>query len=166
MCCCNSVHLNRIITWMGRCNSVHLNRIITWMGRFMGTLTWSWTGNLMESLNGNFDGKFNGIGSLTGRSTNTLMGKGEYGEGRWSPGNGKSQRNGGNRNSKKKYKKGIIIFLFTHATPGTPASNQIKLAISPFTSKHSDTMYIYYISLFLCKHARLCVHTFLWENCQ
>ena len=37
------------------------------------------------------------------------------------------EKGGGNRNREKGYKKGIIIYLFTHASPGTPASGAIKI---------------------------------------
>ena len=65
------------------------------------------------------------IGSSDWSSTRTLMRNGEYGEGRWSPGDGKGERGEGNRNGEKEYKKGIVILLFTCATPGTPASTVI-----------------------------------------
>ena len=45
------------------------------------------------------------------------MKKGEYGEGRRTPGKGKKGGGGGNSNREKGYKKGIIVFLFTRATP-------------------------------------------------
>ena len=38
------------------------------------------------------------------------------------PRNGKKKMGRGNRNGEKGYKKGIIIFLFTRAMPGTSAS--------------------------------------------
>ena len=42
------------------------------------------------------------------------------------------ENGGGNRNGEKEYKKGIIIYLFTRATPGTPVSNVTK---KPLISK-------------------------------
>ena len=38
-------------------------------------------------------------------------------------------RGWGNSNGEKGYKKVIIIFLFTHTTPGTPASDLLRVII-------------------------------------
>ena len=66
------------------------------------------------------------------------MRKWEYGEGRGVPDDGKGERSGGrDRNAEKRYKKGIIIFLLTHAMTGTPASIHISKHFYSFMTNDS-----------------------------
>ena len=109
------------------------------MGSCKGTLTGSLSQTLMRSLNQNFDDKFNGNLDLNfnRKIKCTLMGKGEYRQGRRSPGNGKGKRCGGIRVERRDI---IIIILFTRATLGTPASLSISILIKQV---------IVYLSFFL-----------------
>ena len=81
----------------------------------MGSLS----GTLIGSLNENFDWEFSGnFYWKTNKNFDGIQGIRRRG--------GKGKKGGRKRNGEKVHKKGIITFLFTRATPGTLASNEIK----------------------------------------
>ena len=85
-------------------------QIVGLLGCATGCFKGTFRGSLTRILVGNLDWKFNKNSEEKGRIWRKEM-KPRQGQNRW-----------GNRNRREGIKKGIIIFLLTHAMPGTLAS--------------------------------------------
>ena len=117
----SNLGLLRVVTWwtmtargckVTQCDTNVSKHGTAWLKRgktqtVMGSSNWKFDRN----FNGNLDWKFN----------KNFYGKGGIWRREMKLGDGKGKRDGANRNTEKRYKKGITIFLFTRAMPRYPS---------------------------------------------